>query len=242
MNLFELFERAPLVPVEEAPKKKTDIPIKEVKYGAWTIKAKMKPEADGKTFKAMGSHVRNPNAPVASGTSPDEAIKAVQALIDKHMEHDQRSLGASKATVDYNAAFTNTIIKDNSEFSHGVTGVRIARRGGEVVLVLMGPEYLDAFGAEAFGQGPDQFTKLHVRMPGAGDAEAGSAAKLYSSSLTGKQIQDLGLQPNGRYTLEYLNKDVDFGHITFKLVFDSIVGNKSERVRMSEPGLNIAVS
>lgn len=239
MRLSELFENSR--PVVEAPKKKA-IEIKEVKYGAWTIKAKIKPEADGRTFKAMGSHPRNPNAPVGSGDSVEAAIKDVESKIDKHMEHDKRALNASKATVDYNAAFTNQIIKDNSEFSHGVTGVRITRKGGEVVLILCGAEYLDAFGPEVFGTGPDQFTKLHRRLGGSSDAEDGKATTLYSSSLTGKQIQDLGLQPNGRYTLQYLSHDRDYGHLTFKLVFDSIVGDKSERVSMGEPGLNIAVS
>jgi hypothetical protein len=240
MKLFELFD-APRA-IKEAPKKKPEIPIKEVKYGAWTIKAKLKPEVDGKTFKAMGSHPRNPNAPIGQGTTADEAVRNVQTQIDKHMEHDKRALGASKATIDYNAAFTNQIIKDNSEFSHGVTGVRITRRGGEVVLILCGAEYLDAFGGEVYGTGPDQFTKLHRRMGGSTEGEDGKATTLYSSSLTGKQIQDLGLQPNGRYTLDYLSHDRDYGHLTFKLVFDSIVGDKSERVSMGEPGLNIAVS
>lgn len=239
MKLVELFRMTDSNPMLEAPKKTTEIPIKEVKYGAWTIKAKLKPDADGKTFQAMASHPRNPNPVRSKGTSTDDAIADAKTQIDKHMEHDKRALNASQATVDYNAAFTNVIIKDNSEYSHGVTGVRLSRQGGEVILTLCGAEYLDEFGAEVFGPG-GEFTKLHVRQPGATDA-GGSAARLYSSSLTGKQIQDLGLQPNGRYTLEYMGYERGYGHLTFKLVFDSIVGSKDERVSMKEPGLNIAV-
>lgn len=226
MFLIELFKR-PLA--EKAPK----LQFGEMHYGTWTIKYREQPKENG-DYEAIGMHVRNPSTPKAVAKTKEEAINKVKTEIDRHMANDKAALKASKATIDYNVEFTKDILPET-----GITGVRLVRSGGEVLLIIAGVDYLEAFGPEIFGGGPESFTKLHPRNPEPN--EDGKGTRVYGSSLTTNQLSNLGLRPNARYALEYVKKDMDYGHHVYKLVFDSDVNSKEDKRRLNKPGLTIAV-
>lgn len=234
MRIHELWSRGGKL-LTEAPAKKYG----ETSYGTWQIRYNLTKNPNGK-FGAIGFHVRNSDTPKHEAASSEEAIALVKADIDALAAQDNSTLAIKKATVDYNANFTREIM---SEFG-GPTGVRIIKDGGGPMLVVAGVEFVDAFGAEAFGQGDDKFTKFHQRLQSSSDADETEAtsAPVFSSPLTVNQIKSLGLKPNGRYSLEYSHSDDAFGHQYFRLVFDSITASKHDKRRLNKPGLTIAVS
>ena len=218
-------------PLEEAPPKK---PIAaEEKYGTWLIKYRLEAK-DGK-YDAIGTNPRHPTTVKGSGSGQAQAIAAVKADIDRLIKNDDTVLNFSKGAIDFNVEFTRECME------HGPTGVRLLRRGDESILVVCSENYAGEFGDEIYGSGEDQFTKVHARKRGSDDATSG-AGTLYAAAITTKKIRELGLQPNGRYSLTYLNQDVDYGHRIYKLVFDSITASVNDKQRLHTPGLTLAVS
>lgn len=205
------------------------IPVDTLKYGTWEIKYRTKPSDSG-MFTAYGYHDRQD--PIkAEGKSMQEVMSAIKAEIDKKMASYDTDMKFTQATVDYNVEFTRECLPD------GPTGVRLVAENGGIYLIVCSPEYLDAFGDEIFGAGPDRFTRLFKRHTKTGE----QAATVYGSPITVKQIKEFGLRPFGRYALEYDHKDMDYGHLYYKLVFDSVTMNKSDKRRLHAPGLTIAV-
>lgn len=231
MKLNELFNtKLATKSLTEAPKKPQ---FGEMQYGTWTIKFRTTPRENG-TYEAIGMHTRNPSTPKVAGKTRDEAITLIKKEIDRHAANDKTALLASRAVIDYNVAFTRAVVSET-----GVTGVRLVKHGSDVYLVIAGVEYLDAFGNEIYGPDKESFTKLHVRK--AGSDEPSGAGTLYCSSISTSTVSSLGLRPNARYALEYVNTDSDYGHQNFKLIFDSDVLSKEDKRRLNEPGLTIAV-
>lgn len=202
-------------------------------YGTWEIKYR-NVKKNGK-FDAMGMHKRNPNIPRASSdVSPEEAIADVKKQIDRYVANDETVLKYAKGQVNFNAEFTRECLE------HGPTGVRLSRIGDESLLTVCSPEYAE-LGPEVYGPGEGQFTKLFQRKPSTGD-DQGGAATLYLAGITTNKIRQLGLQPNGRYSLQYVGKDPEYGHLIYKLIFDSITAGPTDKQRLHTPGLTLAVS
>ncbi len=201
-------------------------------YGTWEIKFRNIPK-NGK-FDAMGMHKRNPNVPRASAATVEDAVSDVKKQIDRYIANDDAVLKYAKGQVNFNAEFTRECIPD------GPTGVRLSRVGDESILTVCSEEYAD-LGPEVFGSGEGQFTKLFMRKPGTGD-ENGGAATLYLAGITTNTIRRLGLQPNGRYSLQYISTDPEYGHRIYKLIFDSITAGPADKQRLHTPGLTLAVS
>lgn len=232
MQLFELFVHCPLA--DALFEKKGDQAMAdEIKYGTWTIKALKKPDAKG-DFAAVGYHDRNPNTPRMTGRSQDEAVKAVKQEIDRHVSNDTFAISVSRITIDFNAEFTKGVLQELG----GPTGVRFTREGGNALLIVASPEYMD-LGDDAFGPGDHQFQKLHKRHPDGNEQSKASA--VFCCSMSGKMANSLGLQGSGRYVLEYVGSD-DYKNQHFKLVFDSIVSSKEDKRRIAAPALTVAVS
>lgn len=200
-------------------------------YGTWNIKFRTTPK-NGK-YEALGMHPRNPALPRGAGTSTEQAINSVKEQIDKLVANDDTVLKYTKGQVNLNADFTRECLEN------GPTGIRLDRVGDETILTVCSEEFAD-LGPEVFGPGPDQFTKLQVRMPGNSD-EGGSAAQLYGVGISTRKIRELGLQANGRYSLQHVGSDPDYGHQKFKLVFDSITAGPHDKVRLGVPALTLAV-
>jgi hypothetical protein len=201
-------------------------------YGTWEIKYR-NVKKNGK-FDAMGMHKRNPNIPRAASDTVEDAIADVKKQIDRYIANDDQVLKYSKGQINLNAEFTRECLE------HGPTGIRLSRVGDESILTLCSPEYAE-LGPEVYGSGEGQFTKLFQRKPGTGD-EAGGAATLYLAGITTNKIRQLGLQPNGRYSLQYVGKDPEYGHLVYKLIFDSITAGPTDKQRLHTPGLTLAVS
>lgn len=200
-------------------------------YGTWEIK--FRNIAKNGKFDAMGMHKRNPNIPRASADSVEDAIANVKTQIDRFIANDDAVLKYSKGQVNFNAEFSRECLEN------GPTGIRLSRVGDESILTVCSEEYAD-LGPEVFGSGDGQFTKLFTRQPGSGDI--GGAATLYLAGITTNKIRQLGLQPNGRYALQYVNTDPEYGHRIYKLIFDSITAGPHDKQRLHTPGLTLAVS
>jgi hypothetical protein len=201
-------------------------------YGTWEIKFRNLPK-NGK-YDAIGMHKRNPILPRGSSLKKQDAIEQVKQQIDKLIANDASVLKYTRAQVNLNAEFTRGCLEN------GPTGIRLVRVGDESILILCSEEFAD-LGPEVFGPGADQFTKLQVRMPGTSD-EGKSAVPLYGAGISTRKVRELGLQPNGRYSLHYVGVDIDYGHRKYKLVYDSVTAGPHDKVRLGVPALTIAVS
>lgn len=215
--------------VEASPKKPQ---FGEEKYGTWVIKYRSESK-DGK-YDAVGMHPRNPNLVRGSSEVQLVAITMVKDEIDRLSKNDNTVLKFTKGKININSDFSREFL------TSGPTGVRLQRKGSDSILILCSEEYADAFQKDVYGTAEDQFSKLYVRK-GISDELSGHSA-LYGADISIKKIQELGLQPNGRYALAYLNTDPEYGHLYFKLVFDSITASSHDKLRMNVPGLTLAVS
>jgi hypothetical protein len=217
-------------PLEEAPKKPQ---FGEEKYGSWTIKYRIEPK-NGK-YDAAGMNDRNPNRPMVSGQSSDEAIANVKKEIDRLMVNDEIAAKYTKGQINLNAEFTRDYISDHP------TGVRLVRRGDESILILCDVNFVEELGTDAYGPGADQFTRLQVRVRGKDDIPGGGAATLYGAGISVPKIKELGLRRNGRYSLIEIDSDPEYGHQQFKLIFDSETASVTDKMRLHQPGLTLAV-
>ena len=217
-------------PLEEAPKKPQ---YGEEKYGTWNIKYRTEPK-DGK-YDAAGLNDRNPNRPMASGKTSQEAIDNVKKEIDRLMVNDEIAAKYTKGQINLNAEFTRDYIMDHP------TGVRLLRRGGESILVLCDVSWAETMGKDAYGPSEDQFTRLQVRLKGKDDVPGGGAATLYGAGITVAKIKELGLRRNGRYSVVEIDSDPEYGHQQFKLIFDSETASVTDKMRLHQPGLTLAV-
>jgi hypothetical protein len=217
-------------PLEEAPKKPQ---FGEETYGTWNIKYRTEPK-DGK-YEAAGINDRNPNRPKAEGKSSQEAIDNVKQAIDRLMVNDEIAAKYTKGQINLNAEFTRDYIMDHP------TGVRLLRRGSESILVLCDVSWAETLGKDAYGPSDDQFTRLQVRVKGKDDVPGGGAATLYGASISVAKIKELGLRRNGRYSVVEIDSDPEYGHQQFKLIFDSETASVTDKMRLHQPGMTLAV-
>jgi hypothetical protein len=206
----------------------------ETTYGTWTIKYNKMPNKNGK-FGANAFHVRNEPIKVVADTH-EQAMAEVKRKIDFIQKANDTALKFSNATLDFNVEFTRDVISET-----GVTGVRLAKSGDGVFLIVCGQEYFEAFGNEVFGTGNDRFIRLFDRKVNKQVDGNSTAGVLYGAKVTANQIKSLGLQPFGRYAVEFEKDDPEYGHKIYRLVFDSVTQSKSDKVRLHKPGLTVAV-
>lgn len=211
----------------------------ETTFGTWKIKFNNFPNGKGvygaNAFLNAGTPKEQKVA--AEGDSAEAAVSAVKGKIEFMNKANAAALKFSEAQVCFNVEFTRDILSHQ-----GITGVRLQGHGDAVFLVVCGTEYFEEFGKEVFGRGPDSFVKLFPRLNNKNleDGSGSGAAQLYGAHITGNQIKTLGLQPNGRYSLDSEGED-DLGNLKFRLVFDSVTQGKQDKVRLHKPGLTIAV-
>jgi hypothetical protein len=206
----------------------------ETTYGTWTIKYNKMPNKQGK-YGANAFHVRNEPIKVVADTH-EQAMAEVKRKIDFIQKANDTALKFSDAVLDFNVEFTRDVVSET-----GVTGIRLQGSGDGVFLVVCGAEYAEAFGNEVFGTGPDRFVKMFDRKVNKKIDGESAAGKLYGASVTPNQIKTLGLQPFGRYALDFEKEIEGYGHKVYRLVYDSTTQSSRDKVRLHKPGLTIAV-
>lgn len=206
-------------------------------FGTWKIKFNNFPNGKGvygaNAFLNMGTPKEQ--KVTAEGDSAEAAVLAVKSKIEFMNKANAAALKFSEAQLCFNVEFTRDVLANV-----GITGVRLQGHGDAVFLLVAGQEYFENNGNDIFGRGPQSFTKMFPRMPNRNVDDGGGAAQVYGASITGNQIKALGLQPNGRYSLDSEGED-DIGSLKFRLVFDSVTQGPQDKVRLHRPGLTVAV-
>ena len=204
------------------------------RYGSWVIKFTDQPTA-GK-YKAVGHLVRKGEA-VASvkgdGDTKEAAIQNVKQQIDANVATQAKqqtkikSSDVIRTTIDFNVEVTKQI------FNHyEPTAARFVEDDGIVYIDIMTPEWFEEHGYKSL----PGFVRIHDRKMG---SKYGTATKGYGTKISPKTVDRLGLEFNGRYTLDEIRSDDD-AFRRFKLLFDSVVQNPQDRFVLGVPGLTIA--
>jgi hypothetical protein len=204
-------------------------------FGTWEIKYDNMPNPTNGKHRAIAWLKRDEKVKAnAEGDTVEAAITAVKDRIEFMNKVNATVQKFTKANLCFNVEFTRDVLQD------GVTGVRLVGHGNATYLLVAQAEWVEAGGADVYGLGPDKFVHLQSRLPvGRIDGSEGGAAQIYGANITAKQIKELGLQPNGRYALDYVDED-EYAK-KYRLVFDSVTKGPSDKVRLHKPGLTVAV-
>lgn len=208
----------------------------EQRYGSWTIKFSENPMGKG-LYRAAG-HLMKKNQPIASvkseGKTKEEAIQNVKIQIDQHVDTQRaeiqqniKAADVTRTTIDFNVEVTKVIFNNNEP-----TAARFIEDGGIVYLDIATHEAMESSRSQLK---QNKFVKMHTRQL----AKQGISTEGYAMSITPMQVDKFGLEFNGRYTLdETKSPDPDFRR--FKLLFDSVVQSRGDKMALGVPALTIA--
>lgn len=163
----------------------------------------------------------------AKGDTADAALQSVKDKIDNILNVSTKVSGS--AILDFNVKFATDILSDPREKFFA----KIINVGNEPKLIIAGTEML-AFGKELTQLG---FKPSALRQ----DPETDSAVALPSISYTKNQIANTGLIANARYEIADMYVDKD-GNKIFNLKYHSTVHTKSDKIRLSRPGLTVGTT
>jgi hypothetical protein len=192
------------------------------KFGTWDIRYNNFPNAKG-IYGAIAVSQRDEKVFVkAEGESSEAAVEAVKGRIEFMNKVNDTVQKYTKANLCFNVEFTRDVLAD------GITGVRLVGHGDSAYLLVAKEEWAD------------KFVRLQERTPNARyDQDGGGAARLFGAKITANQVKRLGLQPNGRYALDYVDED-EFAR-KYRLVYDSVTKGPQDKVRLYKPGVTVAV-
>jgi hypothetical protein len=211
------------------------IPTDREDYGNWTIQMSRKPVVMGKVtgpeakFVALVTHKRKKEISVygignSQSAARDDGIKKAQAT-DRTDSPDQfRSF-----TADLNVNFTKEYLDADT-----VPFYKFTKEGDDIFLVQASKKYFKEFGREIEELG---FRKASGRMTRLSDG----TTQVYGFPLSKNTVKSLGLIPNMRYNLKYVNDDED-GNGMFLMIQDSRSQGPQDKYRMNTPGLIIAAT
>jgi hypothetical protein len=202
-------------------------------YGNWTVKMSKKPVVMGQVtgpeakYVALIQHRRNKDIKVfGTGTSQaaarEDGLKKAQST-DRTDDVDKfRSF-----TGDLNVNFTKEFLEaDTAPF------YKFERDSGNVFLIQASKQYFRAFGREIEQLG---FKKASGRNSRMGEM----ATQIYGFPISKNTVKGIGLIPNMRYALKYVNDDQD-GNAMFLMIADSRSQGPQDKYRMNMPGITIA--
>jgi len=243
-------ERVPLdVPIEEEveldeewrdysnnPKYNVEVPAEKRNWQIITLAEPEKQNPNPTHFLARIEH-KSKNIPAVTGkgntqgAAIEDAYKKMLAQIGMTTDRSDNPDDFTTFTADLNADFTNEYL---SKFS--VPFYKFVEESGHVFLVQASKEYYHEFGDEISQLG---FTQARDRIVN----REGNATPIFGFNINKNIVKSLGLRPNGRYTLEYVNDDSD-GNAMFRLPqqADSVVLSKHDKYRMGVPGVTIAAT
>lgn len=202
----------------------SDLVIKrfgEEKYGTWTIKFNSNPNKDGK-YGANAFHDRNAAIKVLADTH-EEAIAKAKREIDFSVKLVELSPKVKKVTLDFNVEFTRDIV-DNDD----ATGIKFLNCDDGIFLTVTSI-------ADPAANG---FQPLKERTP-LDERQGTDYTIMWCAVPSVVEFRTLGLQPHGRYAIEYERDDAE-GNRVYRLVFDSVAKSSNDKVRLFRPGMTIA--
>jgi hypothetical protein len=195
----------------------------------WQINVAKKKTPNGKVRgNAVHKKYKDRQLGPIDGSSVEDVMSKLKSMVDDNMIGQRKGLeGAKGVTIDFNAPFTRQIFAEIGD----ITAARFNQENGEVYLEIMDPEYFEAIGPS------DGFKRIGIRDK----SESETAADMYSFTPTMAEIKTLGLEANGRYTVEQEGKAPEDPYWRFSIDHHSTAHDKSERVQLPVPGFNIAV-
>ena len=142
----------------------------------------------------------------------ESAITAAKEWIMKN--HGEGSPATKTLTFDFNAAFINHFAPEGETFY-----ATVVSRGGVPYIVISGSPY-------------EGLSRSAIR----------SGSKFPSISLSPRMANAIKLQVHGRYIIDVSNKEEldDVDGALYPLVFQDIVQDKTDRVKLKDPALTVA--
>lgn len=202
-------------------------------YGNWTVKMSKKPVVMGQVtgpeakYVALIQHKRNQEIKIF-GTGKSQAAAREDGL--KKAQSTDRTDDVDKFrsfTGDLNVNFTKEFLEaDTTPF------YKFEKDGEGIFLIQASKKYFQAFGREIEQLG---FKKASGRNSRMGDM----ATQIYGFPISKNTVKAMGLIPNMRYALKYVNDDGD-GNAMFLMIPDSRSQGPQDKYRMNMPGITIA--
>ena len=204
----------------------------EERYHDYTIKYILAPNAQG-IYRGIIHPPKNLKdtleAKRLEATSIDELIHSAKEWIESGF-----SPSRSWSEVPTDASITLDL---NSSFmldSLGVNAmhyIKLSQINGRPVLLVAPDDAIENYGSNEVEK-KQGYKKTATKSPGTS-----------SSFMSKAKAKEIGLKPNGRYTLEKSNKKTDnMGSDIYSMVFNSIVSPTKEQKRLSVPAVTIAVN
>jgi len=187
-----------------------------IDYHGWTIKYRAAGEPGDKVdwviYNKKGELVKKGEA-----SSDREAVNQAQEFINQG--GGTKKEANSNVTIDFNVDFAKQFAPDNDSVYVAFDN----DNGVPQLLLSLVPQ--------------NGFKKTHIRNQK--HKMTATTTALPVVSLSPKESNALGLQPNGRYVLG--SKDpIDDNTAMFPLIFQGVVQGKGDLMRMGKPGLTVA--
>lgn len=188
--------------------------VVDVDYHGWTIRYRPAFKPNDSVAWMILDKRGEPKHKSSSGTDAD-AVRDAEEWIKAG--GGTKVQASASVTIDFNVNFAKEIAPGGESFYAGIS----ANGNLPTLTVSYDP-----------GQG---LKNSHLRTPEGG----GGATRLPTISLTSKESNAAGLQPNGRYVLGDKTQ-VDDNTSTFPLIFQGISQSPSDKMRLGKPGLIVA--
>lgn len=191
-------------------------PVKDIPFHGWTIR--YRPAANpGEKVSWLILNKKHEEVKRGESFSDADAVRDAEDWIKSGGGTKQDA--SSSVTIDFNVDFAKEFTPDGDHVYVDFD----QNNGVPVLFVSLVPQ-----------QG---FKKTHIRNRK--DKVTATTIKLPVITLSAKDSNSIGLQPNGRYILG--DKDqIDNNTSMFPLIFQGIVQGKGDLVRLGKPGLTVA--
>jgi hypothetical protein len=202
-------------------------------YGNWIVDMSTKPIVMGNVTGPKPQYVarlthKNKKNIVFLGAGPSQAVAREEAF--KKAQSTERTDDPEKFK-----SFTADLNVDFSQEYHDAQSTpyfKFTRESGKLFLVRASKAYFNAFGREIEQLG---FRRAAGRLAQMG----GNATQIYGFPVSKNIVKSMGMIPNMRYTLEYVNDDED-GNAMFEMVADTRSQGPQDKYRMKRPGITIS--
>ena len=189
----------------------------ETMWQGWKIRYETKPQFEGQPVRWMtwNSKRSTTDAHEGSAATPEEAIIAAKEWIQSGGNAKEIT---SNVTIDFNVDFANKIVNGNTHF---------------FAKIVAGPTLV-------ISNDPAPGFKTSAVRTQAGRATQGTTL-LPVITLSVKEARDAGLKAHGRYIVGDSVRNQD-GTISFPLIYQTTVQDKSDKLHMRQPGLTVAMN
>ena len=197
--------------------KKVEEATQEETWQGWKIRYETTPQIKGQPLRWMVWHTKRgtESAHEGSANTPQEAVAAAKAWIQSG--GNAKEITSSSVTIDFNVKFANEIVNGNDFYAK----------------IVEGPTLLISSDAKP------GFKRSHIRTQKSKATQ--DTTLLPMISLTNTEAKSAGLKAHGRYILGDTQQGRD-GTLAFPLIYQSSVQAKGDMMRLSKPGLTVAMN